>query len=39
VKAKKLLGYNPNTNFREGLEKVYKWFVENWNKIKVCAEF
>ncbi len=28
-KAKKLLGYNPETGFREGLEKFYGWFLEN----------
>ena len=38
-KARKLLGYEPKTEFREGLEKVYEWFVENWENIKRSAEF
>lgn len=28
-KAKKLLGYDPQTQFSEGLEKFYNWFLEN----------
>jgi len=38
-KAKKLLGYEPNTEFRDGLERVHRWFKDNWDKIKSCAEF
>lgn len=38
-KAKKLLDYEPKVSFREGLEITYKWFVENWDKIKRSAEF
>jgi UDP-glucose 4-epimerase len=33
-KARKLLGYEPRMDFREGLEHVYAWFIENWQHIK-----
>lgn len=29
TKAKKLLGYNPQTQLKDGLEKFYDWFLEN----------
>lgn len=29
TKAKKLLGYNPNTPIKEGLRKFYEWFLKN----------
>jgi len=38
-KARKLLGYEPKTEFEEGLRKVHKWFTENWENIKKSAEF
>jgi len=38
-KAKKLLGYNPKVEFGEGLKKVHKWFIENWENINRSAEF
>mgnify|MGYP001479948251 CR=1 FL=1 len=38
-KAKKLLDYKPRTTFREGLEKTYQWFKENWELIQKSAEF
>jgi nucleoside-diphosphate-sugar epimerase len=38
-KAKKLLNYEPKTDFREGVEAVYKWFVENKDNIEKSAEF
>lgn len=38
-KAKKLLDYKPRTTFREGLEKTYHWFKENWELIQKSAEF
>jgi UDP-glucuronate 4-epimerase len=28
-KAKKVLGYNPQTSLQEGLKKFYQWFREN----------
>jgi nucleoside-diphosphate-sugar epimerase len=38
-KAKRLLGYEPQTGFEDGLKKVYGWFVENWKDIEKSAEF
>ena len=38
-KAQQLLDYKPQTNFREGLEAVYKWFVNNFENITKSAEF
>ncbi|HIH61097.1 MAG TPA: SDR family NAD(P)-dependent oxidoreductase [Methanobacteriales archaeon] len=38
-KAKKLLDYEPRTTFKEGLEKTYQWFKENWKLIQKSAEF
>jgi len=38
-KAKRILGYEPKTSFEEGLEKVHKWFEENWENIKNNAKF
>ena len=28
-KAKKLIGYNPKTSFKEGIERFIKWYKEN----------
>jgi UDP-glucose 4-epimerase len=38
-KPKKLLGYQPQTSFEQGLKKVHQWFIENWENIERCAEF
>ncbi len=38
-KAKKILGYEPMMDFREGLEHVHDWFVENWLNIAESADF
>jgi nucleoside-diphosphate-sugar epimerase len=38
-KAKKVLGYEPKMDFREGLKRVHWWFTENWLNIKKSAEF
>lgn len=38
-KAQVLLNYEPSTPFEEGLENVYKWFVDNLNNIEKSAEF
>jgi len=38
-KAKKLLGYEPQTEFEVGLRKVHEWMIENWESIESCAEF
>jgi nucleoside-diphosphate-sugar epimerase len=39
AKAKRLLGYEPQTGFEDGLKKVHAWFVENWSDIERSAEF
>ncbi|MEM7391823.1 MAG: NAD-dependent epimerase/dehydratase family protein, partial [Verrucomicrobiota bacterium] len=38
-KARRILKYNPETSFDDGLEKVHKWFVDNRELIDRCAEF
>jgi UDP-glucose 4-epimerase len=38
-KARKLLDYQPQTKFEDGLKKVHGWFVENWENIRRDAEF
>ncbi len=39
AKAKRLLGYEPQTGFDDGLKKVHAWFSENWENIERSAEF
>jgi UDP-glucose 4-epimerase len=39
AKAKRLLGYEPQMGFEDGLKKVHAWFVENWADIDGSAEF
>ena len=38
-KAEKLIGYNPNTPFEEGLRNTVEWFRENWDRIQESARF
>jgi len=38
-KARKIIGYEPKTEFRSGLEKTIGWFKENWDKIEASARF
>lgn len=38
-KAKRLLGYNPQMKFEEGLMNVHQWFADNWDDIIKTAEF
>ena len=38
-KARKILGYEPKTEMREGLIKVYEWFRENWENIRKSVRF
>jgi UDP-glucose 4-epimerase len=38
-KARKVLGYEPMMDFREGLRYVHSWFVENWRNIERSADF
>ena len=38
-KARKVLGYEPNMDFKEGLKHVYDWFTANWWRIKSSSDF
>lgn len=38
-KARRILGYEPSMDFEEGLKRVHKWFVENWQNIKSSSDF
>ncbi len=38
-KARSLIGYNPNTQFEEGLEVAIRWFRDNWDRIDAAASF
>ncbi len=38
-KAQKLLDYQPQVSFKEGLKKTHNWFVDNWEDIQRSAEF
>jgi len=37
-KARKMLGYNPNMDFKEGLKQVKNWFAENWENIEKAQD-
>jgi nucleoside-diphosphate-sugar epimerase len=38
-KARKILGYEPKTDMKTGLRKVYEWIVKNKDKIEECVKF
>lgn len=38
-KAKKHIGYEPKTEFKEGLANTIEWFRDNWDHIDSCASF
>ena len=38
-KARRLLGYEPQTEFEYGLKEVHGWFAENWGNIRGRGEF
>ncbi|MBN2259979.1 MAG: NAD-dependent epimerase/dehydratase family protein [Clostridiales bacterium] len=38
-KSKKILQYSPQMKFLDGLNIVHKWFLENWEQIKVSTDF
>jgi len=38
-KAKKILGYEPKTDMKTGLRKVYEWIKENRDKIETYVKF
>ena len=38
-KARKVLGYEPKMQMKDGINKVYDWIIENRDKIETCARF
>jgi len=38
-KAREILGYNPKTEIKDGVQKTSDWISDNWGKIKVSAKF
>ena len=38
-KAKKILGYEPKTDIKTGLERTYKWILKNKDRIKHSVKF
>lgn len=38
-KAKRILGYEPKVEMREGLEKTVDWFLQNRSKIETSVQF
>jgi nucleoside-diphosphate-sugar epimerase len=38
-KARGMLGYEPKTDFRDGISNTIKWFRENWELIEKSASF
>jgi UDP-glucose 4-epimerase len=38
-KANRILGYQPQTRFEDGIKDLHKWFVQNWDNIQKSAEF
>jgi nucleoside-diphosphate-sugar epimerase len=38
-KARKVLGYEPKTEMREGVKRTYEWIVANRDRIEACARF
>jgi UDP-glucose 4-epimerase len=37
--ARKLIGYEPQTHFEEGLPQAIEWFRQNWERIEAAASF
>jgi len=37
-KARKILGYSPSMDFKEGLKQVNAWFIENWENIQASCK-
>ena len=38
-KAGRVLGYEPRTDFQQGLKETVRWFRENWANIQLSARF
>jgi nucleoside-diphosphate-sugar epimerase len=39
TKARRLIGYEPNTSLRRGLQRTVEWFQRNWDRINSSARF
>jgi hypothetical protein len=37
--GKRLLGYEPQTEFEDGLKNVHGWFAESWGDMRGGGEF
>jgi UDP-glucose 4-epimerase len=37
-KARRIIRYEPNMDFKEGLKQVYNWFLENEENIQSCTD-
>src|SRR5581483_9207052 len=38
-RARELIGYEPKTRLEDGLERVVRWFRDNWDQIDASARF
>ncbi len=38
-KARKVLGYQPKMNMKEGVKRTYEWIAANRDRIEACARF
>jgi len=38
-RARELIGYEPKTTFKEGLQRTIQWFRDNWDRIEAAARF
>lgn len=38
-KARRILHYEPKTEFKDGLREVHRWFEKNWGRIQKSADF
>jgi len=38
-RARELIGYNPATQFEEGLQHTIQWFHDHWDRIEASARF
>jgi len=38
-KARRILGYEPRTDMRTGLDRTFEWFKDNWESIRLSVKF
>jgi len=38
-KARKILGYEPKIDIKNGLRKTYEWFKKNLENLEACKRF